>query len=391
MKRTLLLLSLFCTSLPILAVIPKKIPPQKERKKNYSAPTVRVLIDEKNHKKSLSHNWSLSSSTGFILSVPNKSFPKQHCKSNLLKIGYHKHKLCINDRQYHHTQIRIIPKDGYAQVDGKSFHGSFTIALHKDAMLLINHVDLEEYVCAVLKTESWPGWPIEVNKVFAVASRSYVMAMIKQNKNSTIPYHVTNTNCHQTYQGMHSCPIIKRAVKQTEGLFLAHNNEPALAMFDACCGGIIPAHIENFDFAKVPYLARTYPCNHCKKCKVYSWKKEFDLAQLNKEIAHLVPSSIDSMTVAKKDKAGLVKELKVKKGNKQKIISGQQLYSALKDIKSFCYSVHKTAGKVTFSGYGFGHHIGICQWGAREMVRDGWPYQRILKFYYPGTKLAQLS
>lgn len=46
--------------------------------------------------------------------------------------------------------------------------------------------------------------------------------------------------------------------------------------------------------------------------------------------------------------------------------------------------------KIIFKGVGFGHHLGLCQWGAREMVRDGWDYKRVLQFYYPDTYLMKL-
>ena len=49
-------------------------------------------------------------------------------------------------------------------------------------------------------------------------------------------------------------------------------------MFDCCCGGIIPADIEDFDFYKVPYLARVYACTHCKESSLYQWQVSYDQA-----------------------------------------------------------------------------------------------------------------
>ena len=69
----------------------------------------------------------------------------------------------------------------------------------------------------------------------------------------------------------------------------------------------------------------------------------------------------------------------------------KQLYSALRNVKSFYFSMNKKIDKIVFRGKGYGHHIGLCQWGAREMVRQGWDYKSILQFYYPGTTYMQLS
>ncbi len=358
-----------------------------------TACTVKVLLEEHRH----THDkkmpaWYITSSAGFFLYSPHNKAAHRFLTCSTLIISHHHKKLMINGRAYPGSELRICPKDGYAGINSTQFHGSFSIVQAKDRTYLVNHVDLEEYVFSVLKTESWPGWPVEVNKAFAVSSRSYVMAMIKQMHNSTLPYHFKNTNEHQTYRGMHNSTTIRTAVEQTKGMVLTHNNEPALTMFDSCCGGIIPAHIEDFDFEKVPYLARTYPCKHCKKCRIYSWEKEFHLASITKQLAHLCehPGTLQEVKVAKKDKAGLVTELHIKKGKQRLPVSGKQLYTALKDIKSYCYTVKKKGDKLIFSGRGYGHHIGICQWGAREMVRDGWPYKRILDFYYPNTKLRTI-
>ncbi len=62
-----------------------------------------------------------------------------------------------------------------------------------------------------------------------------------------------------------------------------------------------------------------------------------------------------------------------------------------KEIKSFCFNIKKKSGKIIFNGRGFGHHLGLCQWGAREMVRDGWDYKQILAFYYPSTNFMRLT
>ena len=355
------------------------------------ARTVKVLIEEHAQNKK-TPAWHITSNAGFFLYSPQNKKAHRFVTCNTLIVSHHHKKLLINGKPYPKSELRICPKDGYAGINATQFHGAFSIVQAKDRTYLINHVDLEEYVFSVLKTESWPGWPVEVNKAFAVSSRSYVIAMIKQMQNSTRPYHVKNTNEHQTYRGMHTSTIIRTAVDHTKGMVLTHNNEVALTMFDSCCGGIIPAHIEDFDFEKVPYLARTYACKHCKRCRIYSWEKELHLASVSQQTAHLFdnPETLQEIKVTKKDKAGLVTELHIKKGKTRHPISAKQLYASLKDIKSYCYTVKKKGDKLLFSGRGYGHHIGICQWGAREMVRDGWHYKRILDFYYPGTKLAKL-
>ena len=72
-------------------------------------------------------------------------------------------------------------------------------------------------------------------------------------------------------------------------------------------------------------------------------------------------------------------------------LSGKRVYSLLnKKVKSFHYSVEKNGSTVTFKGRGYGHHLGLCQWGAKEMTSQGWNHKDVLIFYYPGTQLMRM-
>jgi len=278
-------------------------------------------------------------------------------------------------------------------IDDRCYQGTIYLVHHNDKILLINKLLIEDYVCAVLRTESWPGWPLEVNKAFAIASRSYVMAYLIKARASNKPYHVKNTNTHQTYQGFHTNQILRQAVDETKGIVLSYNHQPIIAMFDCCCGGLIPADIEDINAADAPYLARTYACTFCKKCKIFAWKKEFDSTTFIKRLQQEIPQlkSITKIAVSRYDKAGITKEITLHDGKAIYKLSGKKLYTLFSEIKSFCFSVTKKKNTIMVDGKGFGHHRGICQWGAKQMVDEGWDYKKILQFYYPGTKFMQIK
>ncbi len=73
-----------------------------------------------------------------------------------------------------------------------------------------------------------------------------------------------------------------------------------------------------------------------------------------------------------------------------KKISGSVMYRLCKDIKSFCYTIKKDRRIFIFEGKGFGHHMGVCQWGVRTMVKQGFLCKEILDYYYPGAELMKL-
>lgn len=315
------------------------------------------------------------------------------CKEKIITIkGDHCH-LDLNEKRYLSDQICLMPSRGhYLNYAGRPYPGIFVIRRHKHNLFLINLVDIEQYTASVLRTESWPGWPIEVNKVFAIASRSYALAMMHQARKSRMVYDVKNTNLHQTYQGIFPPRYeIDKAVEQTKGIFLAYKGKPIVAMFDCCCGGVIPTDIEGINFHKTPYLARPYACQHCKKCKLYTWRVECSPVELCSQLS-LQGKKVHEVMITRKDKAGIVQELMFKTGRgAAHPVTADVLCKIMKKARSRCFTVRHKGNVILFTGRGFGHHLGICQWGAREMVRDDWDYRRILRFYYPDTQFVQLS
>src|SRR5258708_20226400 len=232
--------------------------------------TVRVLLTE--CERNALAQWRFTSNKGFIVQAINADdVSKKKIKVSEFVVKINRGTLFYNGKRLKHA-VRLRPLSGYGEFNVVAYDGDFCIMPHKDSFLCINYVGLEDYITSVLKTESWPGWPLEVNKAFAIACRSYGAYQVLQAKRTKKPYHVKNSNAHQTYRGKHEVAMLKVAVEQTRGTVLGFKGMPILAMFDSCCGGIIPAHIADFDFNKVPYLARTYACTHCKESSLYSWQ-----------------------------------------------------------------------------------------------------------------------
>lgn len=351
---------------------------------------VKVLLDEKNI-----CSWDLSSHSGFII---RDTMCKRAWRyvTKTIKITHKKDHYYANGVKIPFSAFIISADKGEMLLfNDKPYSGTFEIVKGKKNYLLINRIELEQYLEGVVRSESWPGWPLEVNKAFAIASRSYVVAMMQRARKAKQPYHVKDSNVHQRYNlyGVHGTSCIKNAVESTQGLILMHQGNPIIAMFDSCCGGIIPAHIEGFDFEKAPYLARQYPCTFCTKCSAYKWEISYNAALIQDLLKNngLKIAGINDFKVIRRDKAGLVREIMVKDKHKKHSLEGKLLYGLLDEVKSFCFDIETNAQKIIVSGFGLGHHLGLCQWGAREMVRQGYSFRSILDFYYPATKLVRLS
>lgn len=341
-------------------------------------------------------HWTLTSRRGFTFYTGKKSRPlptRQTSKTVVLTVK--DDKLYINNTPVKELPFAVKPIQSHGQFAGATYNGFFYITKEQGTWYLINTIDSEEYLFSVLKSESWPGWPLEVNKALAITCRSYLLHQLLQARKQGLPYHIKNTNHHQCYNGVHQCPVIRQAIDETRGIFLGHNNEPILAMFDICCGGIIPAHSDGVvDFQKAPYLARDYPCTFCKDAKSYQWQVTYSCEQIRKHLQEGLEDilhPVKELKIVQKDKAGLVQQIVAKTQETDISFTGRQFYKLLKEVKSCAFSIKKKANAIILTGRGFGHHIGLCQWGARAMVDAGWSYDKILQFFYPDTTFMRLE
>lgn len=278
----------------------------------------------------------------------------------------------------------------------------FELDRKQKKLFLINKLPLEQYVYGVLRQESYPTWPNQMQKIQAIISRTYaIKQIIEQRKKKQHPnYDVKSNNWHQCYDGNHDCLHLKQAVTETKHLILTHEDQPALTMFDACCGGCTPAYIEGLDFKKAPYLARKTPCHYCKDYCLYRWKRIITANQLISALCSYKPTSkkflrkrsLNFIQVVERDGAGIVKKIKVQQKNRRtQYISGKELWMSMRNrIRSQNFTLQKSGNNIVIQGKGFGHQIGLCQRGARELVRNNWPIKKILAFYYPETEVAKL-
>jgi len=248
-----------------------------------------------------------------------------------------------------------------------------------------------------------PGWPAAALEAGAIAYRTYVVTTLRaaraRHKNKLrdellYSHDIRSTPVHQTYKGTHNCKSIYSAVQATKGLILTHRGEPIVALYDACCGGSIPARrVGAIDLDKAPYLARGYACNYCNHYKFYNWNHTYTLQELSEPVAGYLRKKgpISAVKITKKDRAGAVQEFQVKIRNEWFTVPGAKFVALLKKLRSCTLSLVKRGSHIEFTGKGDGHQYGFCQWGAHGLARKEWSCKRILQFYYPGTSLMKID
>lgn len=384
---------------------------QKSSEKTYhfdntSIKKIRVLIEEipTNKQKKI----ILKSDNGFVLESPSGSGTTALFQEKDLCVSHKNNQMYLKckDQQYRrikNNNIEICNSSNQLNVNGTDYQGSITLILDEknNRVLMINTLDLEDYVFSVLRSEGIPSWPMDMLKIQAIASRTFAVFSMRQagKKNKNPYYDIKNTNHCQIYQGLHNFKHLRKATDETRGVILTYNNKPALAMFDICCGGVIPGHLRHRDKSK-PYLLRTHRCTHCSNASFYRWKEDVHhhtfLEQLKQHprLKHKFKdfgNKITDIQIIDKDKAGLVHKVKVIGPKKQVTLAGKDLKNGFKrGMKSAAFSVKKIKDRIVATGNGYGHHTGLCQRGAKTLVDNGWHYKKILNFYYPNTKLATL-
>ncbi len=366
---------------------------------------IRVLLEEKPADKEVI--FDISSKDGFVLESPVGSGVTALLSDSAIKIRVNDKKLYIKYQgkpyqKLKHNNIEICSARNKLHVNDKTYQGNLTLCLdsQKNLLLLINKLDLEDYVYSVLRYESVPSWPQEMQKVQAIASRTYALYHMKQSRtrNPKLPYDIRNTNHNQLYNGTHEQTHLRAAVDETKNLVLTYHGNVALTMFDICCGGITPALMSSRDTSK-PYLCRSQPCVYCKNANDYVWKERCSCRdfmgqfktnpKIGAKVQMLGPKLVD-VKVVERDRAGVARRVRLI-GKHDITLTGREFKSILPGkIKSTAFSLKKEHDKIIIVGHGNSHFNGLCQWGARELVSRGWNYRKVLNFYYPGTNLSRL-
>lgn len=343
--------------------------------------------------------WSLSSAQGFV-ATDLESGATETLGIETLIVGVRNGRLTINDRRLRSNSVELVPVSGVTDFGTHHYAGVIHIMLDATGeVYLVNRLDIEDYIFSVLRWESVPDWPLEANKAMAIACRTYVVnrVLLARGKNRDKAYHydIRATNADQTYRGLHNFRSLWRPVNETRGIVIAFRRTPTSrlevieALYDACCGGSIPAKMNGvINFNHAPYLKRTHACHHCRNCKLYNWTKRYKLREFETVLRSKCPqlfrnklAHVQTVRVSKKDGSGVVHQIQIKIGATWYSLSGEQVYSIFKP-KSRMFAVRMNGAEIVLDGRGVGHGLGLCEWGAYTLARQGKKYAEILEYYY---------
>jgi len=258
--------------------------------------------------------------------------------------------------------------------------------------LVINQVDLEEYVKGVVPSEVSSTWHPEMLKAQAVAARTY--ALYQQMLSATRDYDVAATVQDQVYKGKNGIDAaVLRAVDETRGLVLTYKGAPIYAAFSSTAAGLTEDAM-NVWSKEYPYL-KGVECPFDLESPYYQWKASFRLDKLEQSLRRqgFDVGTITSMTPIAFSRGGRVAKLLVKHSGGEFMLRGEELRKAAgySVVPSTQFTIDSIGQEIVLSGYGAGHAVGMCQWGAKELAELGYPFSTILLYYYPGTELQNMG
>ncbi len=263
-----------------------------------------------------------------------------------------------------------------------------TLTPDKKQFLLINKVNLENYIAGVVGSEAGKGNSLEYYKLQAILCRTYLLTHI--NRHILEGFQVCDDVHCQAYFNRASEDNILKAVFTTKGLVVVDNNLNLITTaFHANCGG------ETCNSEDVWAMTTTYLKSvkdiYCQKQLQARWERAISLEdwneylQLKHKTAGLDNRNYTATTFFSQASGRVIN------------FTDQDLTIPLKTIradfklKSTYFSIDKVGDAILFKGRGYGHGVGLCQEGAMQMSKLKYSYEDILHYYYKDVHLVDLS
>ncbi|NLY44312.1 MAG: SpoIID/LytB domain-containing protein [Clostridiaceae bacterium] len=337
-------------------------------------------------------------------------------------------------------------KTPLASINGKLYRGAVVFRRFTDSdMTVINTLGLEEYLYGVVPYEMPANWPLEALKAQAVAARTY--AVLHYDKYSKWQFNLCPTTSSQVYGGYSGENANStKAVQETKGKILTYDGKPALTYFFSTSGGHTEDIRNVWGGPEIPYLRGVKdPYEPTEEAPKGIWKVEIT-PQKVEELLRAKSIDIGNVLSIKPEEyseSGRVIKLRIVGTKGEHVLERQdtRMFFGANVIYSQCYTVttsgdqkvyaatkddvskpvqtsgikvisskgltsispsmetihvkgadkHKSysnkAKVFVFEGRGYGHGVGLSQWGAKGMASKGFKYDEILLHYYPGTKV----
>jgi stage II sporulation protein D len=266
-------------------------------------------------------------------------------------------------------------------VMGTHYTGNVYVWKGDNGLYFINELPIEDYVKDVVAAEVRPDWEIEALKAQAVISRTYAVYQKMMNGDSI--YHIASSVLDQVYKGNNPDVRVAYAVAETSGEILTFDNKPIEAFYHSTSCGRTENPEEVFG-KSYPYLKSVG--SNCEISPYSAWEIRIQFAEIENA---LNLSGIKEISIKSYTSTHRVKQLEIIDNSGITTINATDFRKALgwSRLLSTDFHISRDGDSVIFKGKGYGHGVGLCQWCALQMARNGKNYKEILSSFYPGTTI----
>lgn len=343
----------------------------------------------------------------------------------------------INGQSYPADQVTVTATKNQIQVtegEKKFVYGGW-LQLQPNSYgnyTLVNHVPLETYLRGVVPHEIGPGAPPTAAKAQTIIARTY--ALQNRRRFAADGYELCATTHCQVYYGLSgTSPRADEAIRETAGQVLTYNNQLVDALYSSTAGGVTAKFSDVWNGEERPYLQAVIDSaqpiwnlssqsladeatfrkfinlkegfNETGR-KFLRWRYPATLAELNQDLKKYLTNrrhpladftTIYDMKVTRRSPSGRILLLEVLTDKGVVELAKNEARSAFGPPRSTLfyleptYDANQRLQSVFFVGGGFGHGVGMSQFGSYKLSQLGWSAEQILAFYYPGTQIRQLN
>jgi stage II sporulation protein D len=287
--------------------------------------------------------------------------------------------------------VEVESRSGRVRVEGRPYRGVLILRKGEGGLLVLNRLGLDAYLKGVVPKEMSASWPLEALKAQAVAARTY--ALYQMEKRRDYDYHVDSTILSQVYGGAGAeREASSRAVEETRGEVLTYRGRPIVAYFHAHSGGFTEDAGSVWGVS-LPYL-RAVRDPYSPEAQTQQWGYSLSLSDLSARLQRggVAIGTVRDILLVGRSASGRIEAVRVIGPRGDSRLSGNsfRLKIGPGEMRSTLADLRLSGGTLQMSGQGFGHGVGMSQWGAYVMAKRGMSYREILSFYYPGTLLGHL-
>jgi stage II sporulation protein D len=311
-------------------------------------------------------------------------------------------------------------REALVTMNGKRYRGELLLVPSDTGIEVVNRVRMDDYLRGVVPLEIGTSAERDIAAIEAqaVTARSYAYVHIG-NSSPSRPYDVTASVRDQLYGGADvETPVSNAAIDETRGLVLQYAGRVVNAPYHSACGGSTAAADEIWRTQDEPYLQSVsdripgtdrYYCDIAPR---FRWTRTLDAATLREALVKYLgtytavpgpyPGNPTDVAVDTRTASGRVGTLKIATDRGNYVLRGNDVRYVLRPpggeiLNSTNFTVETTTAndgsllRIVLRGTGYGHGVGMCQWGAIGRARAGQDFRTILRTYYPGTTVGSIE